>query len=49
MSLKFRARLGGKVRYMYVKRRKASVLIAPVAVREQWITSVVGEQQLLVQ
>jgi hypothetical protein len=32
--LKFRTRLGKNVRYMYVKRRKASVLFIPVAVHE---------------
>jgi len=39
---KFRARLGGKVRCIYVMRRKTGVLVTPVAVREQWNASVVG-------
>jgi len=30
---KFRARVGGKFRCMYVKRRKASVLVTPVTAR----------------
>jgi len=38
----FRARLEGKVRYMYVKRQKTSELVTPMAVREQWNASVVG-------
>jgi len=33
--------LRGKVRYMYEKRRRASVLVTPVAVREQYNVSVV--------
>jgi len=46
---KWHVKISCLVRYMCVKRRKASVLVTPVAVHEQWNSSVVWGKKLLVQ
>ena len=49
MKFKFFQKISHPLRYMYVKRRKASVLAKPVAVHEQCNATLVWKKQLPVQ